>query len=194
MLRSLLVAAITLFLTACVGITHETPEAQQQMKRDLNLTTIIDSSRMNWCVHPYGSAPGCKPNRGVGIVTPNGLVMAHFVKDKYVLAHVLKSEDIICSSVPGGASADGYFFAFAANEAYMLGPLKADRDEINTHFKVQMFNYLHSKGQYSYSGPEVNFQRPSGEKVKQTTVISAGPATRVSTEMVDVLEIYSPCK
>ncbi|AHL36820.1 hypothetical protein CD58_00435 [Pseudomonas brassicacearum] len=91
MLRTLLMAATALFLAACAGIAHDTPVAKQQMKQDLHLATIIDSSRMNWCVHPYGSAPGCKPEKGVGIVTPDGLVMAHFVEGKYVLARILKS-------------------------------------------------------------------------------------------------------
>ncbi|WP_434559375.1 hypothetical protein [Pseudomonas sp. R1-6] len=193
MLRISLMAATALLISACAGIAHDTPEAKQQMKQDLHLATIIDSSRMNWCVHPYGSAPGCKPEKGIGIVTPDGLVMAHVVEGKYVLARIIKSGEVICSAVPGGASADGYFFAFAANAAYMLGPLKADRDEINTRFKANMFNYLHSKGQHSYSGPEVNFQRPTGEKIKKITVIPVGLSTVSTTEMIDVLEIHNPC-
>jgi hypothetical protein len=76
----------------------------------------------------------------------------------------------------------GNFFAFAANAAYMLGPLKADRDEINTRFKANMFYYLHSKGQHSYSGPEVNFQRPTGEKVQQITFIPVGLSTLQSVK------------
>lgn len=193
MLRISLMAATTLFISACAGIAHDTPEAQQQIKQDLHLATIIDSSRMNWCVHPYGSAPGCKPEKGVGIVTPDGLLMAHFVSGKYVLARVLKSEDVICSAVPGGASANGYFFAFANSVAYMLGPLKSDRDEINTRFKANMFYSLHSRGQHSYSGSEVNFQRPTGEKIKQITFIPVGLSSITRTEMIDVLEIHNPC-
>lgn len=193
MLRFIVIASTALLLTACATIRHDTPEAQQKIKQDLRLTSIVDSSRMNWCVHQYGSPPGCQPEKGVGVVTPNGLVMAHFVNGVYVAARTLKSEDVTCSTVPGGAAADGIFFAFTTHEAYMLGPLKADRDEINTSFKSHMFSYLHSKGQPSFNGPEINFQRPSGRKAKQTTVFPAGAATRVITEEVDILEIYSPC-
>ncbi|CAH0210735.1 hypothetical protein SRABI70_01982 [Pseudomonas sp. Bi70] len=144
-------------------------------------------------MHPYGSAPGCKPEKGVGILTPDGLVMAQVVDDHYVAARTLKSGDVLCSTVPGGGAADGIFFTFTQNEAYMLGPLEADRDEINTRFKARLFDYLHGNGQRSFTGQDINFQRPTGEKVKKTTVINAGIATRVITEEVDVLEIYSPC-
>ena len=193
MLRYIVIASTALLITACTSVRHDTPEARQQIREDLRLSTITDSSRMNWCIHPYGSRPGCQPEKGVGVVTPNGLVMAHFVDGVYVAARTLQSEDVKCSTVPGGGAADGIFFAFTANEAYMLGPLKADRDEINTVFKAHMFSYLHSKGQPSFNGPEINFQRPSGRKAKRTTVIPAGAATRVLTEEVDILEVYNPC-
>ncbi|MGN8250813.1 hypothetical protein [Pseudomonas sp. SMV7] len=195
MLRILLVLAVPLTITACSGSVYqyESPEARLQMSQDLKLSTIIDSSRMNWCLHPYGSAPGCKPEKGVGIVTPDALVMAHFVNGQYVLDRVLRSKDVICSTVPGGRAADGIFFAFTASDAYMLGPLQADRDEINTRFKSRMFDYLHSDGQQSFSGPEINFQRPSGVKVRKTTIAPAGPSTLILNDMVDVLEVYSPC-
>ena len=194
MFRYIITASFIFLLSGCTNTRHDTPEALYKIKQDLKLTTIIDSSRMNWCVHPYGSTPGCQPEKGVGIVTPNSLIMAHLVDGVYIAERSLKSEDIVCSTVPGGAAADGIFFAFTANEAYMLGPLKADRDEINTTFKAHMYHYLHSKGQPSFNGPEINFQRPSGRKTKQTTILSAGITTRVVTEEVDILEIYSPCQ
>ncbi|QCI10599.1 hypothetical protein E6B08_03870 [Pseudomonas putida] len=195
MLRIVPMIATAFTLSACSGnvYQYESPEARQQMSQDLILGTIIDSSRMNWCVHPYGSAPGCKPEKGIGIVTPDGLVMAHFVNGKYVQARVLKSEDVICSTVPGGRAADGFFFAFTDSKAYMLGPLQADRDEINARFKAHMFDYLHSNGQHSFDGPEINFQRPSGIKRRQTVVAPSGPSTLILNDMVDVLEVYSPC-
>lgn len=192
-MRMPILAVTVALLSACTSVRYDTSEAQQQIKQDLKLTEILDSSRMNWCVHPYGSAPGCKPEKGVGILTPDGLVMAHVVDDHYVAARTLKSGDVLCSTVPGGGAADGIFFTFTRNEAYMLGPLKADRDEINTRFKARLFDYLHSNGQRSFTGQDINFQRPTGKKVKQTTVLRAGLAASVITEEVDVLEIYSPC-
>ncbi|MBD8254043.1 hypothetical protein IFT96_01505 [Pseudomonas fluorescens] len=193
MMRALISLMVATLVTACASVRHDTPEAQEKIRQDLKLTTIVDSSRMNWCVHPYGSVPGCQPEKGVGVVTPDGLVMAHLVEGKYVAARTLKSDDVVCSTVPGGGAADGIFFAFTKNEALMLGPLQADRDEINTRFKARLFDYLHSNGQQSFDGPDVNFQRPTGEKVEKTTVILAGYATRVIKDEVDVLEIYSPC-
>jgi hypothetical protein len=47
MLRISLMAATALLISACAGIAHDTPEAKQQMKQDLHLAPIIDSSRMN---------------------------------------------------------------------------------------------------------------------------------------------------
>lgn len=192
-MRMLILAVIVALLSACTSIRHDTPEAQEKIRQDLKLTEVLDSSRMNWCVHPYGSSPACKPEKGVGILTPDGLVMAHVVDDHYVAARTLKSEEVLCSAVPGGGTADGIFFAFTKNEAFMLGPLQADRDEINTRFKARLFDYLRSEGQHSFNGPAVNFQRPTGKKVKKSTVVVAGAATRVITEEVDVLEIHSPC-
>jgi len=192
-MRMPILAVTVALLSACTSVHHDTPEAHEKIRQDLKLTEILDSSRMNWCVHPYGSSPGCQPEKGVGILTPGGLMMAHLVDDHYVAARTLKSEEVLCTTVPGGGAADGIFFAFTKDEALMLGPLQADRDAINTRFKARLFDYLHSKSQHSFTGSDINFQRPTGEKVKKSTVIVAGAATRVITEEVDVLEIYSPC-
>lgn len=192
-MRSLLIVAFGVLLSSCSSIRIDTSEVRQKISQDLNLTSIIDISRMNWCVHPYGSEPGCEPDKGVGVVTPNGLVMAQIIEGKYVAKRTIKAEDITCSTVYGGTGTEGLLFAFGKHEAYMLGPMKENQKEINTAFNANMFSYLHSEGQHVFNGPEINFQRPSGRKVKQTTILNAGAATRVITEEVDVLEIYSPC-
>jgi len=192
MMRALTLLSIAALLTACATVRHDTPEAQQQIKNDLGVSSVVDSSEMNWCIFEYGDDPMCNAQQGAAALTPDGLVLMRLVEGRYTSVRKLTADDVICSSVWQGRDASGYFYAFTDSEAFMLVPL-APGKPINTAFKGKVFDYLHSNGQRSFAGTDGKFIRKSGKKAYgATTVTVAGNSVAVGTSQ-ELEEIYSPC-
>ncbi|CAH0210784.1 hypothetical protein SRABI70_01983 [Pseudomonas sp. Bi70] len=45
-MRMPILAVTVALLSACTSVRYDTPEAQQQIRQDLKLTEVLDSSRM----------------------------------------------------------------------------------------------------------------------------------------------------
>lgn len=192
MMRVALILAFAVFLSACAGVRDGSPEAQQQIKRDLGISSIVDSSEMNWCIFKYGDDPSCNAQKGAAALTPDELILMRLVNGRYFSERRLTADEVICSSVWQGRDAAGYFYAFTDSEAFMLVPLTPGKP-INTAFKGKVFDYLHRNGQQSFAGVDGKFIRKSGKKAYGTTSVNVGGSTVVTGTSAELEEIYSPC-
>jgi len=192
MLRHLAIASAALALAACATVRHDTPEAQQQIKQDLGVSSVDGSSEMNWCIFKYGDDPTCNAQRGAAALTPDGLVLLRVIEGRYKSVRKLTADEVVCSSVWQGRDASGYFYAFTDTEAFMLVPL-APGKPINTEFKGKVFDYLHSKGQRSFAGTDGKFIRKSGKKAYGATSVTVGGTSVAMGTSQELEEIYSPC-
>ncbi|WP_435635238.1 hypothetical protein ACSC9U_03725 [Pseudomonas solani] len=182
--------ALTLSLIGCSSVPHETPEARQQMQREIGVSDIVDTSEMNWCILKYGEPSQCRAEQGLGVLTRTGLVMALYEGEHYRKARTLTTEEVICSAVRNGKNAPGGFIVFTENVAFMLVPLTAN-GAINTNFKAKAYDYLHSQGQPSFFGEDGVFARPSGKK--SYGAVAAAPGVYVGTSQ-ELDEVFNPCK
>lgn len=192
MLRHLAIASTALALAACATVRHDTPEAQQQIKQDLGVSSVAGSSEMNWCIFKYGDDPACNAQRGAAALTPDGLVLMRVAEGRYTSVRKLTADEVVCSSVWRGRDASGYFYAFTDTEAFMLVPL-APGKPINTEFKGKVFDYLHSNGQRSFAGTDGKFIRKSGKKAYGATSVTVGGNSVAMGTSQELEEIYSPC-
>ena len=191
-MRVLVFLAFAVLLSACASVRHDTPEAKQQIKQDLGISSIVDSSEMNWCIFKYGDDPSCNAQKGAAALTSEELILMRLVDGRYFSERRLTAEQVICSSVWQGRDAVGYFYAFTDSEAFMLVPLTPGKP-INTEFKGKVFDYLHSNGQQSFAGTDGKFIRKSGKKAYGATSVKVGGSTVALGTSEDLEEIYSPC-
>lgn len=192
MIRALVLLVAITVLSACATVRHDTPEAQQQIKQDLGVSSVAGSSEMNWCIFKYGDDPACNAQRGAAALTPDGLVLMRVVEGRYTSVRKLTADEVVCSSVWQGRDASGYFYAFTDSEAFMLVPL-APGKPINTEFKGKVFDYLHSNGQQSFAGTDGKFIRKSGKKAYGATSVTVGGNSVAMGTSQELEEIYSPC-
>ncbi|MFO3796968.1 MAG: hypothetical protein ACK8QZ_06735 [Anaerolineales bacterium] len=86
MMRVLVVLAFAVLLSSWASVRHDTPEANQQIKQDLGISSIVDSSEMNWCIFKYGDDPLCNTQKGAAALTSEELILMRLVDGRYLVS------------------------------------------------------------------------------------------------------------
>ncbi|MFD2642821.1 hypothetical protein [Pseudomonas japonica] len=188
MFRLALLATSLSLLTACAGIAHDTPEARQQLKRDLHLEDIVATSTMSYCVMALGGGASCKPTPGIGVLTADSLLMVDFSNGTYRTDALLTTKDVRCI-----AESDGHRFnVFTKRTSVMVFPYLEGTD-MNAPFRKQAIALLLKNGQSYLTGTAGHFARDTGQdKYSVTSVIVNGNLMLIPVP-TRIWELYSPC-
>ncbi|UVJ42547.1 hypothetical protein NVV94_18215 [Pseudomonas sp. LS1212] len=190
MLRHLFLATFALLLTACASVEHKTLEARQKIKHDLNLAEVVDTSIMSFCWSQIGGYARCKYTPGIGILTPESLLLVNYENGTYVQKDILTKEDVKCISDGNGQTFTVFKNQLAVSLIpYADGPGAAN----NPEFRAKALKLLQSKGQPYLTGEAAAFIRKTDSKEYGISNVHVGGKAVPFVVGTDVHEIYSPC-
>jgi len=192
MLRHLAIASALFLLTACSNIEHKTPEARQQIKHDLKIVEIVDTSMTSFCWLLIDGVAHCKYTPGISVLTPDSLVLVNYEKGTYVQKDVIKTEDVKCISDADGQN----FYVFKDKLAVSLIPYTEVHRaplENNPEYRAKVIKMLLSNGQPYLTGKDATITRGTGRKEYGVHNVYApsGPVPIVVGS--EVIQIFSPC-
>ncbi len=192
MLRHSAIASIALLLAACANIEHKTPEARQQIKRDLKLTEITDTAVTSFCWLRIEGATYCKYTPGFSVLTPESLILVEYENGTYVQKDILKAEDVKCISDVDGQN----FRVFKENVAVSIIPYTEVHRSLpvnNPEYRAKAIKVLLGNGQPYLTGEAATSEKETGRKeyAVHSVYVPAGPVPFVVGTAVSVL--FSPC-
>lgn len=182
-------------LTGC-SIPYQTPEAVQQIERDLHLVhgSVQAMTRTNWCYLPYGSGNGgdgqCHAVQGLGVLSGDGLILSTYSGGIYERFMTLKASDVQCIKVFRDREAPASFFVFTREVATQIIPLTAN-GQFDTSAKICFLDYLAGQSQVNRINSDRDYVRESG---KTNSVVSHIPDTKLLVvSSVIATEVFNPC-
>ncbi|MDY7560387.1 hypothetical protein QN382_13550 [Pseudomonas sp. 10B1] len=188
-----LLCSVTLFVTAgCVMIPYETPEARNNIQRDLKLNPgdIQAVSETNWCALGYGTEPVCKMTQGLGVLTNKGLILSVYKNKTYKEIGRVTTEQVNCAKTVLGGDAEELFTVFTQNFGVTLAPITPG-GRLNVPAKIKFFNYLMSRGQPEFKGADGAFVRNTDRK---RTVGGIVAGTSIAWHFQEeIWEGFNPC-
>lgn len=192
MFRRIAIVSTALLLTACANIEHKTPEARQQIKHDLKIVEIVDTSMTSFCWLLIDGVAQCKYTPGISVLTPDSLVLVNYEKGTYVQKDVIKTEDVKCISDADGQN----FYVFKDKLAVSLIPYTEVHRaplENNPEYRAKVIKMLLSNGQPYLTGKDATITRGTGRKEYGVHNVYApsGPVPIVVGS--EVIQIFSPC-
>src|SRR3989338_1969539 len=167
-IRSLLIF-LAVLLNGCVMIPYETPEALENIRRDLQIdnVNILGVTETNWCAYNYGDIAACKATQGLGVLTENGLTLALYKSKKY-------------------------HHAFTDTQAFMLAPITPSGG-INIPMKIKIYNQLNSLGATKLTG-SVPIAKETSKKQYSGSMIMVGTTPVPYVTSSNVYVTVNPCK
>lgn len=192
MLRYTAIVSTAFLLTACANIEHKTPEARQQIKRDLKLAEITDTAVTSFCWLRIGEQAYCKYTPGISVLTPDSLLLVDYEKGVYVQRDILKTKDVKCISDGDGQR----FYVFKDKLAVSLIPYTETHGSsvvINPEYRAKAIKMLLSNGQPFLTGEAATITRETDRKEYsvQRLYVPGGPIPIVVG--TEVRELFSPC-
>jgi len=189
MIRHTVLAISALLIAACANIEHKSPQAKQQIKQDLNIASITATSTMSFSWHRIASpSVPLKYIPGIGILTPDSLLLVDYENGKYVQKAILKTNDVRCISDGNGQT----FTVFTKQLAVSLIPY-GEGTANNPIFRTQVIKLLTSKSQPYLQGDAAAFIRKTDRKDYSVSTLSAGGTTLPIVVGTDAYETYDPC-
>ena len=182
-------------LTGC-SIPYQTPEAVQQIERDLHLVhgSVQAMTRTNWCYLPYGSGSGgdgqCHAVQGLGVLSGDGLILSTYSGGIYERFMTLKASEVQCIKVFRDRDAPASFFVFTREVATQIIPLTAN-GQFDTSAKIRFLDYLVGQSQMSRVNSDRDYVRENGRITSHVSTIPGTKITIVTT--IAATEVFNPC-
>ena len=192
-IRSLLIF-LAVLLNGCVMIPYETPEALENIRRDLQIdnVNILGVTETNWCAYNYGDIAACKATQGLGVLTENGLTLALYKSKKYHHAFTIPVSEIRCTHTFTTGNSPEIFYAFTDTQAFMLAPITPSGG-INIPMKIKIYNQLNSLGATKLTG-SVPIAKETSKKQYSGSMIMVGTTPVPYVTSSNVYVTINPCK
>lgn len=192
MFRYLAIVSTVFLLTACGYLEHKTPEARQQIKRDLNVAEITDTAVTSYCWLRIGGAARCKYTPGISVLTPDSLLLVDYEDGAYVKKDILKAEDVKCISDVDGQN----FYVFKDQLAVSIIPyteVYRSPPVNNPEYRAKVISMLLKNGQPYLSGTAATVTKATGKKQYDVYSVSAATGPVPIVVGTEVRELFSPC-